>query len=81
MKHVVYRIEIEAIVLMLFAIQSLSLSSHVTLFVSPNSCRNSGIDENRHFRLSLENEKSDFNSVNDMLHCSVTSCVQKQLKN
>ena len=38
-------------------------------------------NENRHFRLSLENEKSDFNSVNDMFHCSVTSFVPKQLKN
>ena len=39
------------------------------------------VDENRHFRLSLENKKSDFNSVSDMFLCSVTSCVKKTTKN
>ena len=60
---------------------SISLFLFMLLSSSPQIAVEIVVDENRHFRLSLENEKSDFNSVNDMFHCSVSSFVPKQLKN
>ena len=74
------RIEIGAIVLHVIR-DSISLILLMLLSSSPQIAVEIVVDENRHFRLSLEKEKSDFNSVNDRFHPSVRSFVPKELKN